>query len=243
MTRLAPICPNCNAPMVSRQSGYKRGRIWWRCSPCDVSCHQDAQTGQIIGTPAGRVLRGLRRTAHGLLVVTFESKRKAYQWLEDHSSTGHIGTLPEDELRWVIRKLQKRLDRQNGLHPPSSPREGGFFPRGRPADFPQRAVGLPSMPKAPGAGSTAQGLLTEGPAPGRSAVGLPANRSGASPAITGKPSTEVPEDGGAAKPPPRENSRPQNSARSFMAAGVSERGGPVCAAAGCSTGRSSLGMR
>ena len=179
MSRPAPICPNCNAPMVSRQSGYKRGRIWWRCSPCDVSCHQDAQTGQIIGTPAGRVLRGLRRTAHGLLVVTFESKRKAYQWLEDHSSTGHIGTLPEDELRWVIRKLQKRVDRQNGLHPPSSPREGGFFPRGRPADFPQRAVGLPSMPKAPGAGSTAQGLLTEGPAPGRSAAG-PVAQDGAS---------------------------------------------------------------
>ena len=65
------------------------------------------------------------------------------------------------------------------LHPPSSPREGGFFPRGRPADFPQRAVGLPSMPKAPGAGSTAQGLLTEGPAPGRSAAG-PVAQDGAS---------------------------------------------------------------
>jgi len=107
------------------------------------------------------------------------------------------------------------------LHPPSSPREGGFFPRsGRPADFPQRAVGLPSMPKAPGAGSTAQGLLTEGPASGRSAAG-PVAQDGASCAEVLRASV------------------PHNR----LAAGVSEKGGPDHAAAGCSTGRSSLGMR
>ena len=125
----------------------------------------------------------------------------------------------------------KAGDTPSLLHPPSSQEKGGSSLAG--GRLSSSAGGLPSMPKAP--------------ASGRSVVGLPAHRSGAPSSTeregasvsTGKPVSEVADNGGAAKPAPWQHSRPHTNTQRLAGEGT-QRGGLDRAAAGCSPGRPSL---
>ena len=110
-------CPNCNIPMIRRESKYGN-KYWWGCPnfpTCDITASQD-KNGRWIDYPAGEEIKNLRREAHRLMEDVFgawEDKRGArasmYGWLKLRVKSGHIGHATKKELEKVIKLLKKKI--------------------------------------------------------------------------------------------------------------------------------------
>lgn len=107
-------CPNCNVPMIRRQSKFRNG-YWWGCSnypECDITCAEHPD-GSLMSYPAGRGVQELRKEAHQLLKDVFgkwedkRAKSAMYSWLKTKTKEGHIGKATKEELIKVIKLLKQ----------------------------------------------------------------------------------------------------------------------------------------
>lgn len=110
------ICPNCNIPMVRRQSKFRDG-AWYGCKnypKCDVTASFNAK-GEPLDYPAGGEIKQMRREAHTLLIEVFgpwadkHSRSEMYSWLSQYIQKGHIGFATENELVRIVSILRSEV--------------------------------------------------------------------------------------------------------------------------------------
>lgn len=105
------ICPECGADMKLRDSAYG---LFYGCSrfPECKATHGAHPDGKPLGIPGDKETRVLRSYLHILLCGFWDYSRvaersKMYSWLEENASKGHISMLQKDELKSLIKRIER----------------------------------------------------------------------------------------------------------------------------------------
>lgn len=115
------LCPICNNNLEFKRSSdvyFNRpdlsNKFMYICFRCDVRCAA-RENGRLIGTPANKKLREMRRACHGLFDVRWKSgsssRTKCYQWLQKvmrlSEKEAHIGLFTEEQCTKLLQILTK----------------------------------------------------------------------------------------------------------------------------------------
>lgn len=122
---MAPMCPDCNMPMIRITSSVHRDRagkakMFWKCinAWCTyrVSAHP---SGRPVGIPANVEMRQARIQLHDTMAKKFfgrpwkestkQQRNEVYMWMKMHAPKPHVGWMTLEECKQTISLINKIL--------------------------------------------------------------------------------------------------------------------------------------